>query len=462
MVGTGTGIRDRGRLPFVMQIPETRYALSDGFHIAYQVMGEGPPDLITINSGPGSHIENQWDLPAVVRIFERMSSFARVVSFDNRGAGLSDPVAPTEVPSLEEQVRDAIAVMDDLGSKRAVLVSNLAGASPAAVLAATHPDRVQGLVMYAPWARVRQADDYQIGLPDAVVDEMTKFTLEHWGRGDSLAFFSPSAAGDVAMQQWYARMERTAAAPRTAAAMVTQWWDVDVRSVLPSIDVPTLVIARTGQPMPPVALSRYVAENIPGAEYLELPGVDAFSYMGDYTSILDAMEEFVTGGRRRSEPDRWLGTVLFIDIVDSTGHAAAMGDERWRDTLQRFHQLVERQLARFDGRLVDTAGDGALAVFPGPARAIDGARSIRDAVRSLDLQVRAGVHTGEMERMPQGGVGGIAVHIGARVAALAGAGEVYVSRTVKDLVVGARLDFETRGEHTLKGVPGTWEVYAVT
>lgn len=441
--------------------PTVQYARAGDLHLAHQVLGAGPPDLLVVPSGPGSHIDHQWEEPLAARSLRRLASFSRLIMYDNRGVGLSDPVARDDLPTIDDEVADIGVILDAVGSESAFLLGNLAGSAPATVFAATHPQRVRGLILAGGYARLRRDEDYPFGVDDATVDQVADLILGSWGTGASLDFVNPSVAGSASFREWYARMERMAAPPGTAAAMARRWFDVDIRNVLPSVRVPTLVIAHDRQPLFPVEHTRYLAEHIAGSRYLELPGADMHFFVGDTEPVFAAIEEFVTGTVHVTDPDRFLGTVLFIDIVDSTGRAVAVGDRRFRELLADFHAMVARQLERYGGRLVDTAGDGALALFESPARAVACAMAMRDAARALDIDVRAGLHTGEMEAEPGGGVRGIAVHIGARVMAAAGPGEVLVSRTIRDLVAGSATRLESRGVHTLKGVTEPWELFAV-
>lgn len=442
-------------------VPETRYFVNGDFHIAYQTIGEGPPDLLSVISGPGSHVEQLWEEPAIARATRRLATLGRVILFDQRGSGLSDPVSPRDVPTMDQHVDDIRALLDEVGSERAVLMGYLAGTVPSMVFAATHPERVQALTLFGPYARLRVDEDYPEGVPSEVVDAAVQVTLTTWGKGGDLAFFAPSMLGDERFQRWWAQMERLSASPGTAAALIRQWFDVDIRRILPAIRVPTLVIGRKDQQLITPTHVRYVAEHIQGAKLVEIEGMDLHFFTGDQDPVFAALEEFLGTTPSQAEPDRLLGTVLFVDIVGSTTMAAEIGDIRWRDLLESYDRLVERQLERFHGRLIDTAGDGALALFDSPARAISAARAIRDAVRGLGIEVRAGIHTGELERRDKGGIGGIAVHIGARIAGLADAGEILVSRTIKDLVAGSSTRLESRGVKVLKGVPESWEVFAV-
>jgi pimeloyl-ACP methyl ester carboxylesterase/class 3 adenylate cyclase len=441
--------------------PETRYARNGAIHLAYQVLGTGPPNLLVVQSGPNSHVDYNWMEPSLARFIRRLASFSRLVLYDNRGVGLSDPVRSGTAPTMDEQVDDIRALLDETGCQRAVLAGNWAGCAPALVFAATHPERVESLVLMGGYARLRADADYPQGLDQAQIDQSFGAVLATWGTGEDLDVIAPTMAADDDFRRWYAQVQRLSASPTTAAAMARLWYEADVRAVLPTIAVPTLVIARAGSAIFAAHHSRYLAEHIAGAKYIEFPGSDLFYYTGHADQVLDAIEEFVTGIRPLPSPDRFLGTVLFVDVAGSTRLAAQIGDSRFRDLIDGFHQLVRRQLDRYQGRLVDTAGDGALALFDSPARAIACAEAVRDGVRALGLQVRAGVHTGEMEHGPGGEVRGIAVHTGARVAALADPGEVLVSRTIRDLVAGSPILLDSRGVHELKGVPGSWEVFAV-
>ena len=442
-------------------IPETKYAVNGGFHLAYQTLGEGPPDLLSIIPGPGGHVEQMWEDPGIARACRRLASIGRLIVFDQRGNGMSDPVSPGEVPTLDQHVDDVRALLDTVGSTRTVVIGTLGGTAPAMVFAATHPERVESLILFGPYARLAADDDYPIGVPKEVVEQVEAMTLQTWGKGGDISIFAPSMIGDERFKTFWGQMERLSASPGTAAALIRQWFDVDVRSVLPSIRVPTLVLVHKDQAVVTAAHARYVAEHIAGAQYLEFEGADMHFFIGDTEPIFDAIEEFLGTSHSADEPERILGTVLFVDIVGSTSRAAEIGDARWRDLLESFHRLITRQLDRFHGRLIDTAGDGALALFDSPARAIGAARAIRDAVRAIGLEVRSGIHTGELERRDGGGIGGIAVHIGARIAALGSASEILVSRTIKDLTAGSSVRLESRGIHQLKGVPDSWEVFGV-
>lgn len=435
--------------------PETRYTRSGDLHIAYQVVGDGPLDLVYVPTWI-SQVEHYWEEPSVARYFRRLASFSRLIMFDRRGSGLSDPVV--NAPTLEEQIDDVVAVMDAAGSERAAVFAQLEGGAMAALFAATHPERTTGLVLYEAMARMTWAPDYDWALR---LEDRKANLGSVWGDGSRILSLSPSAAENPRLRQWFARLERLAASPGTAAKLMMMNAQVDVRAVLPSIQVPTLVLHRAGDRSIDIRHSRYLAAHIPGARFVELPGDEALSFGHDSEPLLDEIEEFLTGARHVPDSERILATVLFSDIVDSTSRAAALGDRRWRDLLESMASVVGRELSRFRGQAVKTMGDGFLATFDGPARGIRCATAIRETARSeFGIEVRSGLHTGEIEQIGDD-VGGLAVHIGARVGAHARPGEVLVSGTVKDLVVGSGIAFEDRGEHELKGVPGEWRLWAV-
>jgi class 3 adenylate cyclase len=435
--------------------PKTRYARSGDIYIAYQVVGEGPIDLVYVPSWI-SQVEHYWDEPAVARYFERMASFSRLIMFDRRGSGLSDPVPGT--PTLEEQIDDVVAVMNAAGSERAAVFAWLEGGAMAALFAATHPDRTRALVLYEAMPRMSWAPDYPWPPRREEREESLK---QPWGDGSRIVGLSPSAARNPRLLEWFARLERLAASPGTAAKLMMMNAEVDVRAVLPSISVPTLVLHRSDERFIDARHARYLAEHIPGARYVELPGTEVFSFGSDSDLLIEEMQEFLTGARQVPHHERVLATVMFADIVDSTMTAVQLGDRRWRDVLGSIEASVLRELAQHRGRAVKTLGDGFLATFDGPARGIRCATAIRDTIRSeFGLEVRSGLHTGEIELIGND-VGGVGVHIGARVGAIAAPGEVLVSGTVKDLVVGSGIEFNDRGEHDLRGVPGAWRLWAV-
>jgi len=437
--------------------PATRYARSGDLHIAYQVVGDGPIDLVYVPSWI-TQVEHYWEEPGVARYFNRLASFSRLIMFDRRGSGLSDPVACG--PTLEEQMDDVVAVMDAVGSEQAAMFAQLEGGAMAALFAATHPERTTALVLYEAQPKMSWAPDYDWAIKREQREAWVANTND-WGDGSRILSLAPRSSADPRLRQWFAKLERLAASPGTAARLLMMNAEVDVRAVLPSITVPTLVLHRGGDQFIDIRHSLYLTEHIPGAKFVELPGEEALSFGGDSELLFEEIEEFLTGSRPSADTERILATVMFSDICDSTKLASDLGDRRWRDLLEAVGRQVDRQLTRFRGRWVKTMGDGFLATFDGPARAIRCAQSIREAARSqFGLEVRTGLHTGEIELMGDD-VGGMAVHIGARVGAAAGPGEVLVSGTVKDLVVGSGLDFDDRGEHELKGVPGAWRLWAV-
>jgi class 3 adenylate cyclase len=439
---------------------DTRYAMApDGVSIAYQVVGEGPRDLIWV---PGwiSHLEAAWEEPTLARFLERLASFSRLILFDKRGTGLSDRVPQSELPSLETRIADVLAVCDAVGSQRAALLGISEGAPMCVLHAAMHPDRTTALVLYGGYARRLYGQDYPAGMSRESHEAFLADIASNWGGPVGLDGRAPSMAGDPRFRETWARYLRLGASPSAALALSRMNAEIDVRPVLPAIRVPTLVVHRTGDQVISVEAARHLAEHIPGATLAELPGDDHLPWVGDAEQVAGEIEEFLTGIRAAPPVDRVLLTVLFTDIVGSTERAAALGDGPWSDLLEAHHARVREQLARFGGREIATAGDGFLATFDGPARAVTCAQAICDTVRSLGLEIRAGVHTGEIE-LAGDDIRGLAVHIGARIAAMAGPSEVLTSRTVKDLVVGSGLAFQDRGHHRLKGVPDDWQVFAV-
>jgi class 3 adenylate cyclase len=441
-------------------LPETRYARQGGLHLAYQILGEGPPDLLLLDQW-FSHMEAQWDVPPVAEFRERLASFGRLIMYDKRGSGLSDPIPTSDLPTIEEWMDDVPIVLDAAGSDRAVVIANLGGGLMAATYAAAHPERVASLVLVDCFARFTRAPDYPLGAPPEEVARTLEEADEAMGRGLMLDLFAPSLAGDERLRRLWSRYERQAASPGMTIATVRLLYESDVRSVLPAIRVPTLVIHRAAGLGFPAAYGRYLAEQIPGATYVELDGTDNLIWAGDQDAILDEIQDFVTGTRPAPTPHRSLATVLFTDIVGSTRLAAELGDRAWRRLLGQHFEIIRRSLDRFDGREVKSVGDGILATFDGPARAVRCAAAIREGVAELGIEVRAGLHTGEIELEP-GDIAGLAVHIAARISAMAAAREILVSSTVKDLVVGSAIEFDDRGSHELKGVPGEWRVFAVT
>jgi pimeloyl-ACP methyl ester carboxylesterase len=439
-------------------IPRTRYARSGDVNVAYQVMGEGAPDLVYV---PGwvSNLELNWEEPGYARFLHRLASFARLTVFDKRGTGLSDRVPVDRLPTLEERMDDVRAVMDAAGSERATLFGVSEGGPMCALFAATYPERTASLVIYGSYARRSPAADYPWGRSGEEQDAFLGEIETGWGGPVALAPRAPTAMKDESFVRWWSAYLRQSASPQAVLALTRMNYEVDVRNVLPSINVPTLVIHRTGDLIMQTEEARYMAERIPGGRLVLLPGDDHLPWVGDQDAILDEIQEFVTGARPVHEPDRVLATVLFTDIVRSTERAAELGDRAWRDLLGRHHALVRQVLTQHRGREVDTAGDGFLATFDGPARAVRCAQRICETLRDLGLEIRAGIHTGEVERMGEG-ISGIGVHIAARVMGEARPGEVLVSSTVKDLVAGSGISFEDRGTGPLKGVPGEWRLFA--
>ncbi|HET7875285.1 MAG TPA: adenylate/guanylate cyclase domain-containing protein [Methylomirabilota bacterium] len=440
-------------------VPETKYAKSGNLHIAYQITGQGPIDLVFVH-GWISHIEHLWEEPSVARFLRRLGSFSRLILLDKRGTGLSDPVALDQLPTLEERMDDVRALMDAAGSERAALLGTSEAGALNLLFAATHPDRTAALILVNSYARLAWSEDYPWGIRPGDAQGLLRAVEEGWGKGVAFEALVASQSDNQSMRNWWARYQRLAASPGAAVTLLRRAYDTDARGVLETITVPTLILHKAGDPFTGTEHGRYLAERIPGARYVELAGVDHLFFAENTDRLVAEIQEFLTGVREAGEPERVLATVLFADVVGSTEHAVRLGDRRWRDLLDAYYSVVRAELARYRGREIDTAGDGVFAAFDGPARAIRCAHAIIGAVRGLGIEVRIGLHTGECEVIgPK--VGGIAVHIGARVAALAGANEVFVSSTVKDLVAGSGLRFEDRGSHTLKGVPGDWMLFAV-
>jgi len=443
-----------------MNLPETRYALSGGQNVAYQVYGDGDVDLIYCAEFWNS-IEAQWMEPRFEAFLRRLASFSRLIMFDQRGTGLSDPVSTTELPPLEQWIDDIRAVMDATGSQRTALLGSGAGGAMAMVFAATFPERTTSLILLNAAARLTRSDDYAFGRDPKGERDWRDQARPGWGRGTLAEVLAPTVAHQRDFRDWWARNERLAMRPGMKVAIDRMAEEVDIRHVLPSIQAPTLILVRAGNRFIDPGHSRYLADHIPGARFVALPGDDYLPFVGDSDAVVGEIEEFLTGFREAREPERLLATVVFTDIVASTERVAAVGDRRWRELLDRHREVVRRVLARYRGREVDTTGDGVLATFDGPGRAIRAAEALRESVRDLGFTIRAGVHTGEIEVAGEE-IRGIAVHIGARVAALAGPGEVLVSSTVKDLVAGSDIGFEDVGIHSLKGVPGEWRLFRVT
>jgi class 3 adenylate cyclase len=437
--------------------PETRYARADGLYLAYQTLGEGATDIVLADQWT-SHQEAQWDVPPVAEVRRRLAQIGRLITFDKRGVGMSDPVPIQSLPSIEAWVDDVRAVMDAARSDRATLITTLGGGVMGLVFAAVHPDRLRGLVIVDGWARARADADYPIGLSPEEVARRVEQSEMSWGQGMMLDAFAPSMRGIPGLREAWARYERFAASPGVAQTMIANLLELDVRHILPAIHVPTLVIAHAEAPFGP-RFGQYIAAQVDGAHYVELPGIDNLMWAGDQAAIVAEIEAFVTGAQPARRLDRRLATVLFTDIVDSTTKTVAIGDTAWRELLARHDSLVRSCVERSGGRLIKTTGDGVLATFDGPGRALEASRTISIGAPQLDLHVRAGLHAGEIE-INGDDIVGLAVHVAARVSALAAPDEVLVSSTVRDLVVGSGIRFVERGSRVLKGVPGRWRLYA--
>jgi class 3 adenylate cyclase/alpha-beta hydrolase superfamily lysophospholipase len=444
----------------VEAIPETRYARADdGVYLAYQAFGDG--EQWFVGAPPiFSNVEAIWEHPEPARFLRSMASFSRFVHFDKRGQGMSDRVAA--VPTLEQRAADMRAVMDAAGVDRAVVGGISEGGSAAAMVAATYPERVTGLALFGSFARLLAAPDHPIGFDPAFLDVANESWVERWGTPETLTvpLVAPGRQGDLRFLEFINRFERQSSTPGGLRDQLAWVRDIDIRSILPVISAPTLVMHRAGDRLIPVAHGRHLAERIPGARYLELPGDEHVPYFGDSDEVLAELEELVTGRRGAGRADRVLATVVFTDIVSSTEQASAMGDRSWHDLLDRHDAMAKRLVERHGGRVVKATGDGLLATFDGPARGIRCAVELVHAAEQLHLSLRAGAHTGEVE-VRGDDVAGIAVHIGSRVAGCAQGGEVLVSRTVRDLVTGSGIAFEDRGEHELKGVPDRWQLFRV-
>ncbi|MDH3899869.1 MAG: adenylate/guanylate cyclase domain-containing protein [Gammaproteobacteria bacterium] len=436
-----------------MEPSRTQYAKNGDIHVAYQVFGEGEVDLILV---PGfiSHIENSWDEPDLAGWLRRLGSFSRVIMFDKQGTGLSDQ--GSELPGMDERMDNIRAVMDAQGVERAAIFGISEGGSLATLFAATHPDRSRALILYGAFAR------FKSWLPtQEALDRLILYIDNDWGSGQSLPMFAPSRKDDLPFQHWWGKFERLGASPGAAKALMRMNSQIDTSDILASVNVPTLVIHRKDDVAVDVEGGRFLAEQIPDAKYVELPGADHLPWVGENANqILDEMAEFLTGEWRPVEADRILATVLFTDIVDSTRHAAELGDQQWRELLDRHNTMMHKNIVRFRGRAIKSTGDGFLATFDGPARAIHCASAASEAARQIGIEIRAGLHTGEIELIGDD-IGGIAVHIASRVLGQAGDNKIWVSRTVKDLVVGSGFDFKDQGVYKLKGVPGEWHLFAV-
>jgi pimeloyl-ACP methyl ester carboxylesterase len=437
--------------------PQTHYAKApDGVHLAYQVVGDGPVDLVFV---PGfvSHVELSWEDPALAHLFERLASFSRLVLFDKRGTGLSDRGGV--LPDHDQRMQDLVTVMDAVGLEHASLLGVSEGGPMAMLFAATYPERADALVLYGTYARFLAAPDYPFGIDPEDSKRFSAHLEARWGTGVGLAAWAPSARDDADARESWARWQRLGSSPGAAVSLLTSYADIDVRAALPLISAPTLVLHRRGDRMISIDAARDLAGHVPGAQLIEYDGSDHLLWTEDPDNVLDDIEEFLTGVRPLPEPDRVLATVLFTDIVESTALLSQLGDRRWRDVLDRHDAIARRHVERAGGKLVKHTGDGLLVTFDGPARAIRCAAAIRDGASALDLELRGGLHVGEVERRGED-LAGIAVHAAQRVCAAAGAGEVLVSRTLVDLVAGSGITFEDRGTRELKGLPGEWHLFA--
>lgn len=440
-----------------MEQPETRYVAVGDSDVAYQVVGDGEIDLLYCY-GLGSHLEMFWEVPETADYLERLASFTRLIFFDRRGTGASDGVARNAIPTWEEWTEDVTAVLDAVGSERAAILASLDAGPIAMMFAAMHPERVSSLILLNASARPSFSEDYPIGMSPEGVEAFVSLVRETWGSLEMICLTNPSLSGDSVLVRELARVVRCSATPRTAAAQFDVTLRGDARPSLPLVQAPTLVLHSRDNLLVPVAHGHFLAENIEGARFVELPGGD-IGLTPAMLPVIGEVAEFITGERPFVEVDRILTTILFTDIVGSTECAADLGDERWRRALDEHDRAVRDQLRRFHGREVNTTGDGFVAAFDGPARAIRCGRAIIDATARAGLRLRIGLHTGECEVRGED-LGGLSVHIAARVGALAGPGEILVSGTVKDLVIGSDIDFVDRGERELRGVPGTWRLFA--
>jgi class 3 adenylate cyclase len=439
--------------------PDTQYARVDAEQVAYQIVGDGPPDLV-ISAGTYGSIDLDWDDPMVASMYRRMAAFSRVIRFDRRGSGASDPLPLDALPSWESYIDEVVAVMDAAGSEQAAIMGIFDAGPMATLFAATRPDRTVALILANTSARILASDDYPLGAPSSVAEAAIDRVARTWGTEEQARMQVPSRASDERFRRWFARYTRSIAGPTAVRAYLRAMLDVDARSMLSSVHVPTLILHRKHYPLFRIEHGRYLAEQIKGARIFEIPGSDGPLPWENADMVVDLIEEFLTGVRRGAEPGRAVATVLFTDIVRSTERAGELGDARWLEVLNLHNQAAHRLTEAFRGRVIQTTGDGVLATFDGPRRGIRASVALRDELLRVGLEVRSGIHTGEVELRDQD-VGGMAVHIAARVMAAAGAGEILVSRTVRDLIVGSEVRLEERGQHTLKGVVGDWQLFAV-
>ncbi len=440
--------------------PETRYARNGDISIAYQVIGDGPIDLVLFGTFV-SHVELIWENPDAADFLQRLASFSRLIIFDKRGVGMSDPMTLMAPPTLEERLGDVKAVMDAAGAEQAALFGSSEGAQLAALFATTYPERTRAIIMLSSFARIRRSDDYPIGIPSEVLEQTTEFLTGHWGEPGNLELVLPSVCDDEHKVRWWSQFFRRSSSPGAAVAQIRMNADVDVTDLLPLVQAPTLVLHAEDDQWIRADAGRFLAERIGGARYVELSGGDHLPYAALGPRVAEETQAFLTGTRPAIHTQRVLATVLFSDIVGSTERAVVVGDQRWRAVLEAHNRDVRRQIERFQGWGVRSTGDGFIALFDGPAKAIQCAGAMREAARAHGLEIRIGIHTGEIEKRADDEVAGIGVHIGARVAANAGPGEILVSGVVPSLVVGSGLDFVDRGVHELKGIPGIWQLYSV-
>ena len=437
---------------------DVQYARSgDGTHIAYEVASQGDVDLLYIPP-VGSHLDIKWENPDYARMLKRLAAFSRLVTMDKRGSGLSD--RRPAIPVAAEQVEDVVAVLDAAGSQRAFLFGSLDGAGAALLTAAAYPNRVSGVVAYGTGPRILAAPDFP-GVDEGTARSMISSILATYGTPAGVAITAPSMVGNRAYERWYAHFQRSSVSPGEYFEFLEALFATDVRDVMPTVRVPVLVMRKEHDTLVPPQTVRWLADHLPDSRYVEVPGRDWTPWTDGADALVDEIETFVTGRHEHLDADRVLATVVFTDIVDSTRQAAELGDARWSILLDQHDETIRAHVERWRGRVVKSTGDGALATFDGPARALQCAVELRDALHQLGIEIRTGVHTGEVEAR-DGDLGGIAVHIAARIEALARPGEILVSRTVVDLVVGSRLAFDERGVHGLKGVPGQWTIYSLT
>ncbi len=444
----------------------TRYVRSRDAHIAFQTEGEGPLDILELSNGLNISIDETSDEPHWERYVRRLSSFSRLIRFDMRGVGLSDPLSSSEDPTLDSVVQDALAVLDGVEAGRVAVLGSGLGGALGILLSATHPQRVSALVLVNTTARWLRGDDYPYGFPADVVAEWTEAITDTTEAADvpeelsDAVLYASSLASDPTFREWWSRASRRGASPAAARVLARMQMNLDVRAILSSISVPSMVVHRSEQFLLPIGHAQYLADHVPGAQLVILPGSDTLPFSGNVDELIDPIEEFLTGGHQAREIDRVLATIMFIDIVGSTEQLAMLGDHRWHQVLAHHDAMVIRQVERFRGRLVKRIGDGALMTFDGPARAISCATALVAGAQQLGIRLRVGLHSGEIELLGDD-IGGIAVNIASRVADLAGPDEIFVSRTVNDLVAGSAIAFDERGEHELKGVPGAWKLFAV-